>query len=112
MADTLTKLDALIGELDPYTPSPAALKKSLIDAGVTGFNEEYTAAADKKAVAKAAITVLRRLIVLSSDSMGKSSQGYKVEELEKRIKALAEENDLDVEDFVEVPAVEGGSHLW
>lgn len=111
MADTLTKFDALIGELDPYTPSPAALRKSLIDAGISGFDEEYTVA-DKKAVAKAAITVLRRLIVLSSDSMGKSSQGYKTEELEKRIKALAAENGLDVEDFVEVPAVEGGSHLW
>lgn len=111
MADTYTKLDALIGELDPYTPSPAALKKSLIDAGISDFDEEYTTDY-KKAVAKAAITVLRRLIVLSSDSMGKSSQGYKVEELEKRIKALAEENDLDVEDFVEVPAVEDGSHLW
>ena len=36
----------------------------------------------------------------------------KVEELEKRIKALADENGLDAEDFVEVPAVEGGSHLW
>lgn len=111
MADTYTKLDALIGELDPYTPSPAALKKSLIDAGITGFDEEYTIA-DKKAVAKAAITVLRRLIVLSSDSMGKSSQGYKTEELENRIKDLANENGLDVEDFVEVPSVEDGSNRW
>jgi len=111
MADTYTKLDALIGELDPYTPSPAALKKSLIDAGITGFDEEYTIA-DKKAVAKAAITVLKRLIVLSSDSMGKSSQGYNVEELEKRIKALAKDNDLEIEDFVEVPTVEDGSDRW
>lgn len=111
MAGTYTKLDALIGELDPYTPSPAALKKSLIDAGITGFDEEYTKA-DKKAVAKAAIIVLRRLIVLSSDSMGKSSQGYKTEELEKRIKDLANENGLDVEDFVEVPSVEDGSNRW
>lgn len=111
MADTITKLDALIGELDPYTPSPAALKKSLIDAGVTGFDEDYTEA-DKKAVAKAAITVLRRLIVLSSDSMGKSSQGYNVDELEKRIRALAKENDLSIDDFVEVPTVEDGSNMW
>jgi hypothetical protein len=111
MADTYTKLDALIGELDPYTPSQAALKKSLIDAGITGFDEEYTIA-DKKAVAKAAITVLRRMIVLSSDSMGKSSQGYKTEDLEKRIKDLAKENGLDVEDFVEVPSVEDGSNRW
>ena len=107
----LTKLDALIGELDPYTPSPAALKKSLIDAGVEGMDEEYTAA-DKKAVAVAAIKVLKRLIVLSSDSLGKSSQGYQVDKLEKRIKDLAAENDQDAEDFLELPTVESGSHLW
>lgn len=111
MADTLTKLDALIGELDPYTPSPAALRKSLIDAGITGFDEEYTTD-DKKAVAKAAIAVLRRLIVLSSDSMGKSSQGYKTDELEKRIKSLAAENGIDIAEFVEVPSVEDGSYMW
>lgn len=107
----LTKFDALIGELDPYTPSPAALKKSLIDAGVTGFDEEYTAS-DKRAVAVAAIKVLKRLIVLSSDSLGKSSQGYQVDKLEKRIKDLAAENDLDAEDFLELPTVENGSYLW
>lgn len=110
MAD-FTKLDALIGELDPYTPSPAALHKSLIDAGIDDMDEAYTVA-DKKAVAKAAIKVLKRMIVLSSDSLGKSSQGYKVDELEKRIKDLAEENGLDAEDFVELPTVENGSHLW
>lgn len=111
MADTITKYDALIGELDPYTPSPAALKKSLIDAGITGFDDDYTAA-DRKDVAKAAITVLKRLIVLSSDSMGKSSQGYNVDELKRRIKAIAKDNDLDVEDTVEVPTVEDGSSMW
>ncbi len=111
MADTITKLDALIGELDPYTPSPASLKKSLIDAGVTGFDENYTEA-DKKSIAKAAISVLKRLIVLSSDSMGKSSQGYNVDELKRRIKAIAKDNGLDAEDFVEVPTVEDGSNMW
>ncbi len=111
MADTLTKLDALIGDLDPYTPSPASLKKSLIDAGITGFDQEYTTA-DKKAVAKAAIAVLKRMIVLSSDSLGKSSQGYNVDELRKRIKQLAKENGLDAEEFVEVPTVEDGSNMW
>lgn len=110
MAD-ITKLDALIGELDPYTPSPAALKKSLIDAGIDDMDEPYTKA-DKKAVAVAAIKVLKRLIVLSSDSLGKSSQGYQVDKLEKRIKDLAEENGLDAEDFVELPTVENGSDLW
>lgn len=106
-----TKYDALIGELEPYTPSPATIKKSLLDAGISDFDSEYTTA-DKRDVAKAAIAVLKRLIVLSSDSMGKSSQGYQVDKLEKRIKDLAAENDLDVEEFLEVPTVEDGSNRW
>ncbi len=108
---TITKYDALIGELEPYTSSPASLTKSLLDAGVQDPEEEYTAE-DKRTVAKAAISVLKRLIVLSSDSLGKSSQGYNVDKLEKRIKLLAKENDLEVSDFVEVPTVEDGSNLW
>lgn len=108
---TITKYDALIGELEPYTSSPASLTKSLLDAGVQDPEEEYTAE-DKRTVAKAAISVLKRLIVLSSDSLGKSSQGYNVDKLEKRIKHLAKENDLEVSDFVEVPTVEDGSNLW
>ena len=108
---TITKYDALIGELEPYTSSPASLTKSLLDAGVQDPEEEYTAE-DKRTVAKAAISVLKRVIVLSSDSLGKSSQGYNVDKLEKRIKLLAKENDLEVSDFVEVPTVEDGSNLW
>ena len=108
---TITKYDALIGELEPYTSSPASLTKSLLDAGVQDPEEEYTAE-DKRTVAKAAISVLKRLIVLSSDSLGKSAQGYSVDKLEKRIKLLAKENDLEVSDFVEVPTVEDGSNLW
>ena len=76
-----------------------------------GSDEEYTTA-DKKQIAKAAINVLKKLIVLSSDSQGKSSQGYQVDKLEKRIKALAEENGLEVSEFVEVPTVEDGSNRW
>lgn len=108
---TITKFDALIGELEPYTSSPASMTKSLLDAGVQDPEEEYTAE-DKRTVAKAAIAILKKLIVLSSDSLGKSSQGYNVDKLEKRIKLLAKENDLEVSDFVSVPTVEDGSILW
>lgn len=108
---TITKFDALIGELEPYTSSPASMTKSLLDAGVQNPEEEYTAE-DKRTVAKAAIAILKKLIVLSSDSLGKSSQGYNVDKLEKRIKLLAKENDLEVSDFVDVPTVEDGSILW
>lgn len=104
-------LDALIGELEPYTPSGAALRKALLDAGFADVNAPYTAE-DKRNVAKAAVSVLKKLIVLSSDSLGKSSQGYNVEKLEKRLRALCQENDLELDDSLGVPTVEDGSRLW
>lgn len=52
------------------------------------------------------------MIVLTSDSLGKSSQGYNVEKLEERIKDLCNENGLDVSDYVSVPTITDGSNLW
>lgn len=52
------------------------------------------------------------MIVLTNDTLGKSSQGYSVEKLERRIKDLCNENGLDVSDFVEVSSITDGSNLW
>lgn len=112
MMDKLTKYDALIGELEPYTVSPITLKKALADAKVSDLDSEYNAESDKKPIAIAAIKVLKKLIVLTSDSMGKSSQGYSVDGLRKRIKALCSENGLEESDFVDVPSITDGSNLW
>lgn len=108
---TLTRLNALIGELEPYTAGPAALQKALADAGVEDPEADYTAA-DRKSVALAAVIVLRKLVVLTSDSQGKSSQGYSVDKLEDRIEALCRENGLDVDEFVAVPSIEDASNRW
>lgn len=107
----LSLLDALIGELEPYTVSVAAMSKALLDAGFENAEAQYTKA-DKRNVAIAAVAVLKKLIVLSSDSLGKSSQGYNVDKLEKRIKAICQENDLELDDSMGVPTVEDGSRLW
>lgn len=108
----LTKYDALIGELEPYTPSPLALKKALADANVGNSDAKYDAETDRKPIAIAAIKVLKKMVVLTSDSMGKSSQGYSVDELKKRIKAICSENGLDASEFVEVPSITDGSNMW
>ena len=47
---------------------------------------EYNADTDQRTIAIAAIKVLKRMIVLTNDTLGKSSQVYSVEKLEKRIK--------------------------
>lgn len=109
--DALTKYDALLGELEPYTPSSLTLKKALADAGVKDLDQEYIVETDKKPIALAAIKVLKKMIVLTSDSLGKSSQGYSVDKLEDRIKDLCNENGLDVDEFVQVSSISDGSNL-
>lgn len=108
----LTKYDALIGELEPYTVSPITLKKALADVKISDWDNEYNADTDQRTIAIAAIKVLKRMIVLTNDTLGKSSQGYSVEKLERRIKDLCNENGLDVSDFVEVSSITDGSNLW
>jgi hypothetical protein len=109
--DALTKYDALLGELEPYTPSSLTLKKALADAGVKDLDQEYIVETDKKPIALAAIKVLKKMIVLTSDSLGKSSQGYSVDKLEDRIKDLCNENGFDVDEFVQVSSISDGSNL-
>jgi hypothetical protein len=109
---TLTKYNALVGELEPYTPSALTIQKALADYGITDSTEDYIAASDKSVIAKAAINILKKMIVLSSDSLGKSSQSYNVEMLNKRIQDICSENGLDSSDYVEVSSITDGSNLW
>lgn len=110
--EKLTKYDALIGELEPYTPSRLTLQKALADAKVDNLDDEYNVEADKRGIAIAAVKVLKKMIVLTSDSLGKSSQGYSVEMLKRRIKDICNENDLDESDFVELSSITDGSNMW
>jgi hypothetical protein len=110
--ETLTKYEALLGELDPYVPGRTTLRKALLDAKVSDLDSEYDPEKDKVGIAIAAIKVLKKMIVLTNDSLGKSSQGYSVEKLEDRIKDLCRENGLDVSEFVKVSSITDGSNLW
>lgn len=110
--EILTKYDALAGELEPYAPSRTAILKALADAGVGDLDGAYNPADDKRPIAIAAVAVLKRMIVLTSDSLGKSSQGYNVDMLRKRIKDICNENGLDASEFVEIPTITDGSNLW
>lgn len=110
--EKLTKYEALIGELEPYTPSRITLQKALADAQVSDLENEYNPETDKKGIAVAAIKILKKMIVLTSDSLGKSSQGYSVDMLKKRIKELCSENGLEASEFVEIPTITDGSNLW
>ena len=44
---TLTKYNALVGELEPYTPSRLALQKALADVKISDWDSEYNADTDR-----------------------------------------------------------------
>lgn len=108
----LSKIQALIAEIEPYAPSKLSMVKALSDVGVNETEMPYDPSTDKRIVAQAAVKVLSQMVVLSSDSLGKSSQGYNVDMLRKRIKAICKEYDLDLENYDEVPTITDGSELW
>ena len=102
--------EALIAEIEPYTPSGMTIQKALMDSGVDP-SDTYEVAG-KRNIAVAAIKVLKKLIVLRSESLGKSSQSYNVDKLEDRIKDLCKDNGLNVEDYLEPSSITDGSNLW
>lgn len=107
----LTIYEALLGELESYSPSSLTLRKALADLDVRDSTIAYAPETHQKLVIKAAIKVLRQLIVLSSDSQGKSAQSYN-NKLESRIKALCAEIGEDASIYLDVPTIEDGSNLW
>ena len=102
-----------MAELEPYTAAHVACVKALMDAGMGDVEADMPYAQDcKRVVAIAAIKVLKKFLVLSGESLGKSSQSYNVEGLKKRIFDLCKENGLDVSDYLDVPTISDGSNLW
>ena len=108
----ITIIEALMAELEPYTAAHIVCVKALMDVGVEEEADAPYTPDCKRAVATAAIKVLKKFLVLSSEGLGKSSQSYNVEGLKKRISELCKENGLDVSDYLEVPTISDGSNLW
>jgi hypothetical protein len=86
----MTNYDAISARLYPYNVDDNLIAVACVDAGLVQEGE-YSAEA-KKNVAKAAIDVLRQLIVLASESNGGYSLVYDVNELRRRIHAIAKDN--------------------
>lgn len=101
----MTNYEAISARLYPYNVDDGLIYVSCIDAGISPTNEYCSAA--RKSVAKASIDVLRQLVVLTSESNGGYSLGYDVNELRRRIHAIAKDNGFaDIaEEFNERPTV-------
>ena len=103
----ITVLEALMAELEPYTAAQVVCKKALIDAGLSEVANDTPYTSDcKKIVTTAAIKVLKKFLVLSSES------SYDTKELRKRIKELCADAGLDADEILEIPTITDGSMYW
>lgn len=102
-----------MAELEPYTAAQVTCKKALVDAGLEDFANDTPYTKDcKKYVAKAAVNILKKMLVLSSDSQGKSSQSFNIEGLKRRIKDLCAEAGLEADEILEIPTITDASNRW
>lgn len=113
----MTVLEAIAAEIEPYSLSTDSYEKAFVDANSRlnevdedfAPEEERYSAALKKTVAYASILCLNRLRNLSSENLGGISQGYDSSRIEKRMKAIAAENNLPIEDLLtdeQIPTIE------
>lgn len=88
----MTNFEAISASLYPYDVDPLLKEKVCED---EGLNAQSTySVTDKVGVAKAAIAILRNLIVLNSESNGGYSLSYDTDKLKGRIFTLAQDNGL------------------
>ena len=102
----MKNFDAISARLSPYNVDDNLIQVSCMDAKIDA-DADYDNE-NPLPVVMAVISVLRQLIVLSSESNGGYSLGYSPDELRRRIYSLAKDNDLvDIADeFDATPTIE------
>jgi hypothetical protein len=89
----MTNLEAVKGEIAPFTADKLAIDKVLTDNNLTGTSAYSTS--NSKAIAKVSIVVLTSFLALASESEGNFSQSYDKAGLLSKIAALAKSNGLE-----------------
>ena len=99
----MTISEAIASEIQPFSTSDEALEKMFIDAAerfsVTASVEDDYSVAVKQPVAYAAMRILYKMRVLSSENVGGISQGYKDKNnlIDDMIKSIAKDAGLDAD---------------
>lgn len=102
----MTNYEAISAMLYPYDVDKTLIEKQCIDFEVA--SEDVYDKSIKDTIARITITILRNLLVLSSEGDSGYSLSYSIEGLKKRIAAIAKDNELTdiAEEFSDRPSVE------
>lgn len=89
----MTNYEAISASLYPYNVDDFLIEKACIDEGLSSDGEYVRD--NRTSVAKVTISILRKLVVLSSESNGGYSLSYDTGKLKERIFDIATENGMD-----------------
>lgn len=99
----MTISEAIASEIQPFSTSDEAIEKMFIDAtdkfGASESVDDAYSVAVKKPVAYAAMRILYKMRVLSSENVGGMSQGYKNQNslIDDMIKSIAKDAGLEAD---------------
>lgn len=88
----MTNFEAISARLYPYSVDDNLIRITCTDVGLSS-EEEYSFG-NKVSVAKATIGILKQLITLTSENIGKCSLGYNPTKIGQQIFNLAKDNNL------------------
>ena len=106
----MTNLEALLAEVDPFSPNRNTAIRALDKVGLT--YTDATTDEDETDIATAAVDILSKMLVLTSESEGGLSQGYSADAIRARIRQLCDQYDLDASSYISQPSVRDGSTRW
>lgn len=109
----MTNLEALKAEIEPFTTGANTYLRALEKVGLTSSGTATaTDTSNETLLATAAVDVLSKLLVLSSESEGGFSQGYSTDAIKRRIKQLIDQYDLDASLLSMSPGVNNATSRW
>lgn len=101
----MTNFEAISAEIYPYNVDDNLISKACLD---NNINEEKDYdKSQKSSIAMSAVDILKKLIVLSSESNGGFGLSYDTDKIKERIYNIAVENDLSdiAEEFAIKPTI-------
>lgn len=99
----MTNSEAIASEIQPFSTADEAIEKMFIDAtdrfNITSSVDDEYSVEDKCAVAYAAMRILYKMKVLSSENIGGISQSYKDKNaiIDDMIRSIAKDSGLDAD---------------
>lgn len=100
----MTNSEAIASEIQPFSISDEAIEKMFLDAAdrfgvAAGIEDDYDVGKCKSVVAYAAMRILYKMKVLSSEKVGGISQSYKEKNsiIDDMIRSIAKDSGLDAD---------------